>query len=296
MSAYCADLLFLLLCFKSRNQIHKKGFVIKIGFIGDIVGRPGRAMLKTHLFRLRKKYALDLVIANYENASHGFGLSVKNAKELFACGADVLTGGNHTWDKKDIIPMLDTHPILRPINYSNEVAGKGLYKMEVAGEKLAIISVMGIFSMPYTSNPFVLLKSLVQELRDEEYYNIFIDFHAEATSEKRAIMMMLQSQVSAIIGTHTHIGTDDLEICQGTAYATDIGLTGCHDSVIGLDEQSPIKKFLTGLHHRYEVNNHGSKILQMIVLEMSEGVCSDAFKLKAYNEQEEVISMQAMRY
>ncbi|MBN2815577.1 MAG: YmdB family metallophosphoesterase [Campylobacterales bacterium] len=257
---------------------------MKIAFIGDIVGKPGRDMLSRYLTSLRESEGIDFVIANYENASHGFGLTAKNASELFSYGVDVMTGGNHSWDKKDILPLFESHEILRPHNYPEELPGTGCRVYNVAGEKLAIINLLGHFAMPYSDNAFRCAKETVDSIRTiDEVKNIFIDFHAEATSEKRAMMMLLQGEVSGIVGTHTHVGTDDLQIAKGTCYLSDIGLTGCRDNVIGMDEKVPLKQFLTGMKGHYEIPKKCKKILQMLVMEISEGVCSHAYKIKQYD-------------
>ncbi|QSZ41133.1 metallophosphoesterase [Sulfurimonas aquatica] len=255
---------------------------MKIAFIGDVVGKPGRDMLKEHLKKIREEHSLDFVIINYENASHGFGLTSKNANELFSYGIDVMSGGNHSWDKKDIIPLFETHEILRPHNYPDEVPGTGCKVYDVAGEKLAVLNLMGHFSMPYSDNAFRCAQKSVNELHEDGVKNIFIDFHAEATSEKRAMMMLLQGQVSGIIGTHTHVGTDDFQIADGTAYLTDIGLSGCRDNVIGMDAKVPLKQFLTGMKGHFDIPKKCKKILQVAVMELNSGKCSSAYKLKYF--------------
>ncbi|MEA1982578.1 MAG: TIGR00282 family metallophosphoesterase [Campylobacterota bacterium] len=255
---------------------------MKIAFIGDVVGRPGRDMLKAHLQTIREEHKLDFVIVNYENASHGFGLTTRNANELFGYGIDVMSGGNHSWDKKEIVPLFDTHEILRPHNYPKEVSGTGCKTYEVNGEKIAVLNLMGHFSMPYTDNAFRCALKSVQVLQEQGVKNIFVDFHAEATSEKRALMMMLQGKVSGIIGTHTHVSTDDFQISQGTAYLTDIGLTGCRDNVIGMDKAVPIKQFLTGMKGHFDIPKKCKKILQVAIMELEDGVCSSAYKLKQF--------------
>ena len=257
---------------------------MKIAFIGDIVGQPGRKMIDKYLKKIKEEYALDFVVANYENASHGFGLTPKNANELFSYGIDVMTGGNHTWDKKDIIPLFDSYEILRPHNYPEDVAGDGCRVYEVSGEKLAILNLMGHTSMPYCDNVFRCAKQNVEKLHKEGVKNIFIDFHAEATSEKRGMMMLLQGTVSAIIGTHTHVSTDDLQIVDHTLYLTDIGLTGCRDNVIGMDAKVPLKQFLTGMKGHYDIPKKCKSILQLVVMEIVEGRCLDAFKLKQFDD------------
>ncbi len=254
---------------------------MKIGFIGDIVGKPGRKMVKRHLPKIKRELGLDYVIANYENASHGFGLTPKNANELFNAGIDIMTGGNHTWDKKEILPLLEELPLLRPINYPEGVPGRG-YK--ILDEKLAVVNVMGHYGMPMVDNPFIAANKIVDVLRSEGIENIFVDFHAEATSEKRAMFLMLKKRISALAGTHTHVGTDDLVIDEGAGYVTDVGLTGCRDNVIGMKEDIPIKRFLTGLPGRFDVPDKCKAILQMVVFELENGRCVEACKIKAYDE------------
>jgi len=257
---------------------------VKIAFIGDVVGRPGRVMIKEHLKKLRREYGIDFVIANYENASHGFGLTLKNAQELFDSGIDVMTGGNHTWDKKEILPLLETFPLLRPHNYPQGVPGSGCRIFEVAGEKLAILNIMGHYGMPYVDNAFRCARDTVLRLKEEGIIHIFLDFHAEASSEKRAMMMLLQGEISGIIGTHTHVGSDDFQIAKGTAYLTDIGLSGCRDNVIGMDSKVPLERFITGVSGRFEVPEKCKKILQIAMMTLEEGKCSEAFKLKLFDD------------
>ncbi|BDY13392.1 TIGR00282 family metallophosphoesterase [Hydrogenimonas cancrithermarum] len=266
---------------------------MKIGFIGDIVGRPGRAMVRKHLQELRETEGLDFVIGNYENASHGFGLTEKNAQELFKAGIDVMTGGNHTWDKKEIKGMLESLPLLRPVNYPEGVPGRGVRIFEVGGERLAVVNIMGHFAMPMVDNPFIAANRIVDVLRSEGIGHIFIDMHAEATSEKRALLMMLREKVSAIVGTHTHVGTDDLVIDKGCAYVTDVGLTGCRDNVIGMDARVPIERFLTGLPGRFDVPDKCKAILQMAVVRLEKGRAADAYKIRVYSEGDREIALRA---
>ncbi|MFA6197270.1 MAG: TIGR00282 family metallophosphoesterase [Sulfurimonas sp.] len=257
---------------------------MRVMFIGDIVGRPGREMVKAHLKNIKKEYEVDFVIANYENASHGFGVTLQNANELLACGIDCMSGGNHSWDKKDVVALFDTHEILRPHNYPDGVPGTGCKIYEVAGEKLAVLNLMGHYSMPYADNAFRCALATVEALHAQGIKNIFIDFHAEATSEKRAMMMLLQGKVSGIIGTHTHVSTDDFQIVKGTAYLSDIGLTGCRDNVIGMDEKVPLKQFLTGIKGHFDVPKSCKKILQVALMDFSDGACSNAVKLKYFDD------------
>ncbi|PHM18446.1 MAG: metallophosphoesterase [Sulfuricurvum sp. PD_MW2] len=257
---------------------------MKIAFIGDIVGRPGRVMIKEHLMKLRREHGIDFVIANYENASHGFGVTMKNANELLGMGIDCMSGGNHTWDKKEIEPLLEAFPLLRPHNYPEGVKGTGCRVFEVGGEKLAVLNIMGHYGMPYVDNAFRCARDTVAQLRDEGIKHIFLDFHAEATSEKRAMLMLLSGDVSGIIGTHTHVGSDDFQIVHGTAYMSDIGLSGCRDNVIGMDAKVPLERFITGVSGRFEVPEKCRKILQIAVMNLEEGKCSEAFKLKIFDD------------
>jgi len=272
---------------------------LRIAFIGDIVGRPGRKIIKENLSKIKEQYNIDFVIANAENASHGFGLTVKNCDELLKTGIDVITGGNHSFDKKkDMFVLLETKAVLRPDNYPEGLAGSGVKISEVQTEegieKIAVVNLMGQFSMPTVENPFNWAKRLVEQLKEQEVKNIFIDFHGEATSEKRIMLMMFKNQVSAICGTHTHVSTDDLQIMDNTAYLTDIGLTGCRDNVIGMDSYVPIQKACTGIGGHFEVPNNCKSILQIMVVDLEGGKAVDAFKIKKLCNQNEHIITKAM--
>jgi metallophosphoesterase (TIGR00282 family) len=264
---------------------------LKIGFIGDIVGKPGRLMLKRHLKRLQQEHFVDFTIANYENASHGFGLTEKNCIELLGYNIDMMTGGNHSFDKKEILQLFDTYPLIRPLNYPKETPGKGLFKTTVLGHELAIINLMGHYTMPMVDNPFTLIQIEVDALKQEGIKHIVIDIHAEATSEKHALLQMLKEDVSAILGTHTHVGTDDLHVVDGCCYVSDVGLTGCRDGVIGMAAEVPIKRFLTGLGGHFDVPKECKAILQMIVFELDdEGLCVGAEKIKIYDDQPKIVT------
>lgn len=264
---------------------------MRIGFIGDIVGRPGRRIIKERLSKIKAEFGIDFVIANSENASHGFGLTVKNFDELQKAGIDIMTGGNHTFDKKkDMIALLESKPILRPDNYPAGVPGKGVMVAEVNGEKLAVVNLMGLYGMPQVENPFNWATRVITELREDGIKNIFVDFHAEATSEKRVMMMMFKGKVSAICGTHTHVSTDDLTIDEGTAYLSDIGLTGCRDNVIGMDKYVPIEKATTGIGGHFNVPNNCKAIMQMMVVDINDGKATNSFKIKEYCDKERIIT------
>ena len=271
---------------------------MRIAFIGDIVGRPGRKIIKENLAKIRKEYEIDYVIANGENASHGFGLTTTSCSELLKAGIDIITGGNHSFDKKkDMMVLLETANVLRPDNYPEGLVGSGIKVCEVQTangiEKLAVINLMGQFAMPTVENPFNWAKKLVSKLQEEEIKNIFIDFHGEATSEKRIMLMMFKNQVSAICGTHTHVGTDDLQIYENTAYLTDIGLTGCRDNVIGMDSKIPIQKVTTGIGGHFEVPNSCKSILQMMVVDINEGKAASAFKIKKFCNNPKIFVTEA---
>jgi metallophosphoesterase (TIGR00282 family) len=261
---------------------------MRIAFIGDIVGRPGRKIIKHKLEAFKKEFDIDYVIANGENASHGFGLTLKNCDELLKCGIDMFTGGNHSFDKKaDAQAVLETRPVLRPDNYPKGVLGSGVKVVYINNEPLAVINLMGQYAMSTVENPFNWANDLIEKLHNEGIKNIFIDFHGEATSEKRVMMMMFKGKISGICGTHTHVGTDDLQIVNGTCYVTDVGLTGCRNNVIGMQEEVPIYRATTGLSGHFKIPNDCPSILQFIVMDIENGVCYDAFKVQSYCKDHE---------
>ena len=230
---------------------------------------------------MRERYALDFVIANYENASHGFGLTEKNCKELLGHGIDVMSGGNHSFDKKEILKLFDHYPLIRPVNYPSATPGSGIFYTSIGGMELAIVNVMGHYTMPMTDNPFTKMMDTIESLESKGIRHIIIDIHAEASSEKQALLHLLKARVSAIVGTHTHVGTDDLQIVSGCCYVTDVGLTGCRDNVIGMESEIPIKRFLTGVGGHFDVPDHCKSVLQMIIIELDEeGRCQAAQKIK----------------
>ena len=248
-------------------------------------------MLKRHLKRLQQEHSIDFTIANYENASHGFGLTEKNCKELLGYGIDMMTGGNHSFDKKEILQLFDTYPLIRPINYPADTVGKGLFRTTISGRDIAIVNLMGYYTMPMVDNPFTMIKEVIRGLKEEGFKHIIIDMHAEATSEKQALLQMLKEDVSAILGTHTHTGTDDLQITEGCCYVTDVGLTGCRDGVIGMSSDVPIHRFLTGLGGHFDIPDKCQAILQMIVFELNEeGQCVAAEKIKIYDDKPKILT------
>ena len=234
--------------------------------IGDIIGQPGRQAVSKFLPDLHQQYGLDMVIANAENAAGGFGLTSAIARELFDNGIDVLTSGNHIWAQKEIIPYLDGEmPILRPLNYPPEVPGRGYL---ITGQAM-VINLIGRTFMSDLDCPFRAMDKLLAELKHKPPV-IIVDFHAEATSEKMAMGRYLDGRVSAVLGTHTHVGTIDAQLLpQGTAYVTDIGMTGPMDSIIGDDPESVLQRFLTGMPHHLSVGK-GKPIFNAIMVEVAE--------------------------
>ncbi len=234
--------------------------------IGDIVGQPGRRALRRFLPGLRQEYGLDLVVANGENAAGGFGLTLAIAQELLDSGINILTSGNHIWAQKEIIPYLDDDlPVLRPLNYPPGVPGRGYI---IAG-KTMVVNLMGRTFMNTLDCPFRAMDRLLAEIEHKPPV-IIVDFHAEATSEKMALGRYLDGRVSAVLGTHTHVGTIDTQLLPlGTAYVTDVGMTGPLDSVIGDDAESVIRRFLTGMPHHLSVGK-GRASLNAVMVEVAE--------------------------
>ena len=265
---------------------------MRIASIGDIVGKPGRLMIGKHLKKIKKEYNIDYVIANYENASHGFGLTRKNCVELLGYGIDMMSGGNHSFDKKEIFELFDEYPLIRPLNYPDSSPGKGIYKTTIKGHKVAIINLMGYyFMMAMVDNPFNIVANAIERLEAEGYKHIIIDMHAETTSEKQTLLYMLKDRVSAIYGTHTHVGTDDLEIVDGCCYVTDVGLTGCRDNVLGMDTKIPIKRFTTAIGGHFDVPKECESILQMIVFDLDDkGRATSSQKIKIMSDKKMIIN------
>ncbi|MGD9115995.1 MAG: TIGR00282 family metallophosphoesterase [Dehalococcoidia bacterium] len=218
--------------------------------IGDIIGKPGRKTINQLLPGLRRQYGLDLVIANGENVAGGIGLTPDTARELIDAGVDVITSGNHIWAQKEIFPYLDGQmPILRPLNYPPGVPGRGWLTLG----RVAVVNIIGRTFIGNFDCPFQAMDKLLKEVKEKI---IIVDFHAEATSEKVAMGRYLDGRVSAVLGTHTHVGTIDSQVLAGgTAYVSDIGMTGPLDSVIGDEVEAVLQRFLTGIHHRLSVGS-----------------------------------------
>ncbi len=238
----------------------------RILFLGDITGRQGRNAVMSYLMSLKNESATDtftpFVIANIENASHGFGLTKKNYEELCQSGIDCMTSGNHIWDKKDIYEYIDSaENLLRPINYPAGTPGIGSQIFEIGDEKIAVINALGRVFMPPIDSPWQIVTEEIRRLKDNGVTSIFIDFHAEATAEKVCFSKYLAQEfnteenalIKGFFGTHTHIQTADEKIINGMAYITDAGFCGSCDGVIGMEFSTSLKRLFTSLPERYEV-------------------------------------------
>jgi metallophosphoesterase (TIGR00282 family) len=234
--------------------------------IGDVIGRPGRRAVARLMPGIIEKYGVDLVVANAENIAGGIGVTIATAQELLDAGVNVLTSGNHVWAEKEIIPHLDGDlPLLRPLNYPLGVPGRGYL---VAGQTM-VVNLIGRTFMGNFDCPFRAMDRLLGELETQPPV-IIVDFHAEATSEKVALGRYLDGRVSAVLGTHTHVGTTDAQLLpRGTAYVTDIGMTGPIDSIIGDDIEAVTRRFLTMIPHRLSVGK-GKVVLNAVLLEVDE--------------------------
>jgi len=244
---------------------------VKILFIGDIVGRPGRQAVSRELHRLVDRYLVDLVVANGENAAGGFGITEETANDLYKCGIHVLTSGNHVWDKKESLDFIrHDERLLRPANYPEGTPGRGSAIFTTAGDvKVAVLNLEGRVFMNNLDCPFRTADREIDRLRAETPI-ILVDFHAEATSEKASLGWYLDGRVSAFIGTHTHVQTADEHILPGgTAYLTDAGMTGGFDSVIGVKKEEAITKFLSLLPVKFDIAKNNLR-LNGVVIEVDE--------------------------
>lgn len=229
--------------------------IIKILFFGDIVGRVGRNAVVSYLKKLSDNSAMpDFVIANVENASHGFGLTAKNYNDFISAGVNCMTSGNHIWDKKDIFSIIDTaDALVRPLNYPVSVKGVGFRYFSVGETKIAVLNFLGRVFMQPLDSPFDIIKAKIEEIKAITP-NIIIDFHAEATAEKLCFAKFSSELgVSAILGTHTHVQTADEKIINNMAYITDVGFCGSVDSIIGMECNTSLSRMITHLPSRYEV-------------------------------------------
>ena len=239
--------------------------------IGDVVGNPGVDYLQKHLDPVKKLNKIDFVIVNGENATPvGKGINREIAKKLYNCGADVITMGNHTFNNYDINKLFDEDfPIIRPANLPPETAGEGYIVTDFFGVKIAVINLLGRVYMECVDCPFRKADAIIEKIKDEADV-IIVDFHAEATSEKMAMGYYLDGKVSAVFGTHTHVQTADEKILDGkTAFITDIGMTGCHNSVLGVKKDIIIKRFLTSLPQKHEIEE-GEASMDAVIIDIDE--------------------------
>ena len=259
---------------------------MNILFVGDIFASSGRRIVSEHLPRIVSAERIDLTIANVENAAGGFGITPLVAEELFAFGIDVMTSGNHVWDKREVYEYLSRQPrLLRPANYPEELPGRGVHVAQAHnGAACAVINLQGRTHMPATECPFRKADQLLAALDPAVKVKI-VDFHAEMTSEKMAMGWHLDGRVTAVLGTHTHVPTADTRILPGgAAYQTDVGMTGAYDSVIGVEKEIVLRRFLTSLPVRMEAAKSGVE-LHGVVIEADE-TTGKAVSLRRYTVRE----------
>ena len=243
---------------------------MRILIIGDIFGRPGRKAVRENLYTIKQELKLDMVIANGENAAGGAGITVSIANDLFEYGVDVLTMGNHIWDKKEILSHIEKESrIIRPANYPPGTPGRGYGIYDINGVTVGVLNLSGLVYLPDLDCPFRTADRILEEISGKTNI-MLIDFHAEATSEKIALGWHLDGKVSAVVGTHTHVQTADERILPGgTAYITDIGMTGPHDSIIGVKVNLALQKFLTQMPVRFEAAD-GPYQFNAVVIELND--------------------------
>lgn len=238
--------------------------------VGDIVGAAGIKELQKRLQKVKQEYKVDFTIVNGENAAEGMGITEKNFKDILSAGADCVTMGNHTWGKKEIFKFIDHPKLIRPINYPKEVCGKGYYIYPCKNKKIAVINAIGRAEINVmTDNPFEVTKQIVEKIKNEVDI-ILLDFHAEATAEKKAMGYYLDGEITAMFGTHTHVQTADEQILEkGTGFITDIGMTGPKNSVIGMDKEVALKRFVTSLPEKYRIAS-GETIFNSVLFQINE--------------------------
>lgn len=243
---------------------------MNILFIGDVVGSPGRDMVKEYLPKLKEKYKPNLTIINGENAAAGKGITEKIYKQFLEWGAQVITMGNHTWDKKEIFEFIDQAKyMIRPANFPKNNPGRGMIFLNINGTEVAVINLQGRTFLPANDDPFQKVDELIDQAKKRTNI-IFLDFHAEATSEKQAMGWYVDGRVSAVVGTHTHTQTADERILpSGTAYITDVGMTGPYDGILGVDRDTILRRFLTNLPSRFEIDKKGRKQLNGFIISIN---------------------------
>ncbi|PNY98699.1 TIGR00282 family metallophosphoesterase [Staphylococcus warneri] len=242
---------------------------MRILFIGDIVGKIGRNAISTYLPKLKQEYRPTVSIVNAENAAHGKGLTEKIYKQLLREGVDFMTMGNHTYGQREIYEFIDeAKRMVRPANFPSEAPGVGMRIIQINDIKLAIIDLQGRAFMQDIDDPFKKADELVKEAQKVTPY-IFVDFHAETTSEKNAMGWYLDGRVSAVVGTHTHIQTSDNRILpSGTGYITDVGMTGFYDGILGINRDEVIERFITSLPQRHVVPDNGRSVLSGVIIDI----------------------------
>ena len=241
---------------------------MKLLFIGDIVGRVGRDLIRLGVKPLMARYAIDLVIANVENAAGGSGVTRDIIKELRQAGIQVMTSGNHIWDKREALELIVGEPrLLRPANFPSGVPGAGSYVWQGDNDvKVGVINLMGRVFMAPLDDPFAVSRQQIDQVRAAGAAIVFVDFHAEATSEKLAMGWHLDGQVTAVVGTHTHVQTADERVLPGgTAYLTDVGMTGPHDGIIGTDRTAVLTRFTTGLPSKFETASGDPRLHAVVI-------------------------------
>ncbi len=238
--------------------------------IGDLIGSVGINKLKKELYNIKQKENIDFTIVNGENSAEGMGITQKNFDDILSQKVDVITMGNHTWGKKDIFKFIDHPKLIRPANYPEGVVGKGYSIYKCKSKKIAVINLIGRVSISVLSeNPFLVAKEIIRKIK-KEVDIIVIDFHAEATAEKMALANYLDGDATIVFGTHTHVQTADETILpKGTAYITDIGMTGPKNSIIGMDIEASIKRFSTTLPERYKIAT-GDCILNGVIFKIND--------------------------
>ncbi|KYD29511.1 TIGR00282 family metallophosphoesterase [Geobacillus sp. NFOSA3] len=239
---------------------------MKFLFIGDVVGSPGRKMIEQYLPKLKEKHKPNIIVINGENAAGGKGITEKIYRTFLEQGAHVVTLGNHAWDQRDIFEFIDdAKSLIRPANFPEGVPGKGIVYVQVEQMEVAVINLQGRTFLPAIDCPFKKADELIEEATRRTPM-ILIDFHAEATSEKQAMGWYLDGRVSAVVGTHTHVQTADARILpKGTAYITDVGMTGPYDGILGVDREAVLRKFLTSLPVRFEVKEGRSQLNAVLI-------------------------------
>jgi len=261
---------------------------MRVLFVADIVGKPGRRVLQALLPTLRREKQADVVVANGENLAGGYGVTPSLVSDLFNWGADVITTGNHIWDRQDGVAMLDDEPrLLRPANYPPGNPGHGSHILQAAGAKVGVLNLQGRAFMADIDDPFRVGRSLVDELRAETNI-ILIDFHAEATAEKIAFARYLDGLVSAVVGTHTHVPTADAQVLPGgTAYVTDLGMTGSHGGVIGYQAEKAIQRQMLGRRVRLELAEGNLRLQGVIVdIDVASGRAISIERIDIAHEEE----------